>query len=668
MWKSGQTSVATISSTGLATGVSTGQAKIAAVLDSVVGSSRLMVIPALVSIAVTPAGTSIVVGTSLQYTATGTYSDGTTKNITSIVAWSSSATNIVTITSAGLATGIIGGVQQGGSGQSIIGAALGSVSGSTTLTVTDYLTSITVSPPSVTLQIGAQQAFTASGTYQDGSQANITSSVGWTSENTCIATVVANGSGAGTATAAGLGTVPVTAVEAANGQNILGTATVTVGAPPPLFGAIPASFFGMTIGDDNGQPYNYPLTANPPVPIGAIGHPTELAWASIEQSQGNYDFTLYDDIAKNYSAQYGVPFMVTFAWTPYWAVSADWQQSKYCHDNFWCSAPPESNQYWTDFVTTVVNHYNGTNGLPVIQYYEVWNEANTSEMWAGSQLGLATLAKLAYPIVHTNSLLGAPSVTAIIGGPTGAAAWLQGYLQTELSNGVFAYQYADGGSFHGYLALPAGFTPYPFPEDCVLDGVSSGYDDIVTRALTFRDVLDTNNLAGKPMYDSEGSWGKNNITDSVQQVAWLARWYLLQAGTQVVQAAYWFPWGLSTPGQPGDQNQWGLITDDCPNYVCTPTAAGIAYGQVYDWLVGATASPCSPAADVNNPGNYVWTCGVVSSAGKQELAVWYYSPGENETTSYTPGSQFTHYQDLAGVTHTVSSPITITAEPILLTP
>jgi hypothetical protein len=32
------------------------------------------------------------------------------------------------------------------------------------------------------------------------------------------------------------------------------------------------------------------------------------------------------------------------------------------------------------------------------------------------------------------------------------------------------------------------------------------------------------------MFDTEGSWGKGNVTDPDSRVAWLARWYQLQAG------------------------------------------------------------------------------------------------------------------------------------------
>ena len=85
--------------------------------------------PALVSIAVTPANPSIAAGKQQQFTATGTYSDGSKQNLTSSATWTSSAPAVATISSAGLATGAA-------AGNTTIQAASGSINGSTGLTVT----------------------------------------------------------------------------------------------------------------------------------------------------------------------------------------------------------------------------------------------------------------------------------------------------------------------------------------------------------------------------------------------------------------------------------------------------------------------------------------------------------------------------------------------------
>jgi len=108
-WSSSNTGAATINSTGLATGVAVGSTSIQAVLSSVTGSTSLTVSsggPVLQSILVTPASFAISPGGTQQLTATGTYSDGTSQNLTTSVVWSSSTPSLATVSTTGLVTGI----------------------------------------------------------------------------------------------------------------------------------------------------------------------------------------------------------------------------------------------------------------------------------------------------------------------------------------------------------------------------------------------------------------------------------------------------------------------------------------------------------------------------------------------------------------------------------
>jgi hypothetical protein len=63
----------------------------------------------LTSIAVTAAASSIAVGGTDQFSATGTYSDNTTADLTSSATWASTSTATATINSTGLAAGIAAG-------------------------------------------------------------------------------------------------------------------------------------------------------------------------------------------------------------------------------------------------------------------------------------------------------------------------------------------------------------------------------------------------------------------------------------------------------------------------------------------------------------------------------------------------------------------------------
>jgi uncharacterized protein YjdB len=134
VWSSSSTTVALISnvqgSNGLATSVGTGMTTITAALGSVTSAATLTVTTAtLSSIAIAPSIATIPQGQSLQYTAIGTYSDGTSQNITTQVTWSSSDPTIATINSnRGLARGV-------SAGSVTITALRGSVSGTAALTV-----------------------------------------------------------------------------------------------------------------------------------------------------------------------------------------------------------------------------------------------------------------------------------------------------------------------------------------------------------------------------------------------------------------------------------------------------------------------------------------------------------------------------------------------------
>ena len=71
------------------------------------GSSSVPSGASLMSISVFPAlPASLPKGLTQQFTAWGYYSNGTVQNLTTSVAWSSSATTVATINAAGLATGV----------------------------------------------------------------------------------------------------------------------------------------------------------------------------------------------------------------------------------------------------------------------------------------------------------------------------------------------------------------------------------------------------------------------------------------------------------------------------------------------------------------------------------------------------------------------------------
>ena len=222
-WTSSNTTVAENPVGGLATGSAAGMTTITATVTGVSGSTTLTVTaPVLESIAVTPANASVPLGTLTQFTATGTYSDGSTQNLTSTVTWSSSNTTTATITAAGVVTALTL------NGTTTITAKSGTVSGSTGLTVVAAtLTSIEISgAPTVTIANGTSYQFTAWGFYDDGSKHNITLLATWASSEVTVATIA---SGPGRAQAVGSGMTTITAtLGSVSGMATLDVTTATI--------------------------------------------------------------------------------------------------------------------------------------------------------------------------------------------------------------------------------------------------------------------------------------------------------------------------------------------------------------------------------------------------------------------------------------------------------
>ena len=222
-WGSATPATATINASGLATAVNVGTTSISATLGAVSGSTVLTVTAAtLQSIAVTPANPSVTKGTTQQFTATGTFSDASTQNVTGSVTWGSATPATATITAGGLASAV-------NVGTSSISATLGAVSGSTVLTVTAAtLQSIAVTPANPSVTKGTTQQFTATGTFSDASTQNVTGSVTWGSATPATATINASG----LATAVNVGTTSISAtLGAVSGSTVL---TVTAATPTQM--------------------------------------------------------------------------------------------------------------------------------------------------------------------------------------------------------------------------------------------------------------------------------------------------------------------------------------------------------------------------------------------------------------------------------------------------
>ncbi len=278
-WTSSTPAVATINSSGVATGVSAGTTTITATINGYTG-----VLTATASLTVNSSGGGVSAGGSVvaitiipntqsvasptqtaQFLAIGTTSSGATVNLTNSVAWSSSSVQIATI---GATTGLATAVGQGTATITALYASAGStLTATATFTVsagtTEEYTAVTLIPNdqsvSASGQTGQFIALATSGTT--GLEVDVTNSpqLKWASSIPSVATITSGlASGNGVTTGVSLGSSTITAeLSNPNGSLVSASASVSVTltpAPEPLLALtiIPAT---ITVGNilDQGQ-------------------------------------------------------------------------------------------------------------------------------------------------------------------------------------------------------------------------------------------------------------------------------------------------------------------------------------------------------------------------------------------------------------------------------
>jgi hypothetical protein len=371
----------------------------------------------------------------------------------------------------------------------------------------------------------------------------------------------------------------------------------------PAFSQTPATFFGMHIhsGVLSTQPW-------PSAPMGSIRlWDAYTTWNDLEPSNGVYDWSNLDSYLALAQA-HNVDVLYTFGGTANWAASGSGSQCGYGPGSCY---PPSKIQDWDNFVTALVAHSAGR-----IKYWELWNEANLSQFWTGDVPTLVAMAQRAYNIIK------AADSTAVILCPSsaGAAADVGNFLSAYFSAGGLPY--TDAVAFHGYSGSP----------ESVLDFVAAAKSSMASHG-----------IAGKPIWDTEGSWGLNtNLSDPANNAGYLAREFIVQWSSGVSRF-YWYAWNDSAMGTLWTSN--GV------------QPAGVAYSQIYNWIAGASiSSPCSVSSDST------WSCLLTRPRGYSAMAIW----NSAKTMSYTPPSQYKQFLDLAGHAVSINGAVTIGYNPILL--
>ncbi|MGY3942052.1 beta strand repeat-containing protein [Aeromonas tecta] len=188
-WNSSDIAVATVNLSGEVTAVTIGSATLTGSVGSVTSNPvSLSVTSATVNqIDLSATASTLAAGTKTQLTAVANYSDGTSQNITGLVSWSSSDSNVATVNTSGEVTAVA-------PGTATITGSFGGQTSTLTITVTAATVgAIQISTPLASLALGTNGQLKALATYSDNTVVDVTSQASWSSSSPTLVSVDANG-------------------------------------------------------------------------------------------------------------------------------------------------------------------------------------------------------------------------------------------------------------------------------------------------------------------------------------------------------------------------------------------------------------------------------------------------------------------------------------------
>lgn len=230
-WSSSDAAIATVDDSGLATAQAIGTATITAESDGVTATASLTVNAAVGTVEITPDSTTFAsVGDTVRLATTIVDTEGDT--ITDeTVAWTSSDEAVASVSETGTVTAVA-------DGSATVTASVGSITDTALVVVAQEVSSLTVTPDSVGIEVGDTTLFSASA--NDANENPVLSAeLMWSSSDSSVATVDSLGQAIGQAEG--------TAWIMASGAGMVDSATLVVSPPAPT-----ATMSVVSGGDQNG--------------------------------------------------------------------------------------------------------------------------------------------------------------------------------------------------------------------------------------------------------------------------------------------------------------------------------------------------------------------------------------------------------------------------------
>jgi hypothetical protein len=317
-------------------------------------------------------------------------------------------------------------------------------------------------------------------------------------------------------------------------------ASVVVASPASADGPINKVQFGMHVP-------NISIGVDPGVSYGAIRlWDSGVAWGQVQQGKNKFWWNGLDASIANANEQ-GAEVLYVLGSTPKWAATNKKQGT---YPNKGAASVPKMAD-WKKWVKAVVQRHGNS-----INAYQIWNEANLSNFWAGTPKQMANLTKAASKIIRKYDP-GAKVVSAssTVRLESAYKRFFPAYLK-ELKKANWP---VDVISVHTY------------PDGQGNPGDRAGYLDQVNTQLKKSKVP-----ASKQLWDTEVNFGikgpgkiKGQSIGGDTAAAWTAQTYL-ENMIQGVDRAYWYFWDKPN-------SLLGITMQDG-----TPGAVG--YQTAYMWM------------------------------------------------------------------------------------
>jgi hypothetical protein len=301
---------------------------------------------------------------------------------------------------------------------------------------------------------------------------------------------------------------------------------------------------------------NISLGVEPGVNYGAIRlWDSGVAWGQVQQGKNKYWWNGFDASIANANSQ-GAEVLYVLGSTPKWAAS---NKKQGFYPNKGAASVPKMSD-WKNWVKAVVKRHGDS-----INAYQIWNEANLKDFWAGTPQQMADLTKAASKIIRKYD----PGAKVVSASSTvrldkAYEKFFPAYLKA-LKKDKWP---VDVISIHSY------------PKGTGTPANRSAYLEKVNKQMKKSKVP-----ASKQLWDTETNYGikgpgktkgKNIVGDKA--ASWVAQTYLEDL-VQGVDRTYWYFWDKPT-------SLLGITMQD--GY---PGAVG--YETAYMWMAGSYYS-CTP--------------------------------------------------------------------------